>query len=350
MISSSSNEAATAKVTVVVPNWNGMRWLAACLAALAKQDTDAFVTLVVDNGSTDGSVAFIAQHYPLVEVVTLSRNTGFAHAVNVGTARATTPYVLLLNTDTETFPDFLSQLIARMESASPDIAAIHPQMLQLDDPSLIDDAGNALSWYGAATKRGHGELASENSDEREIFSPSGGASLYRRDVLRSLGGFDESFFAYLEDVDLGLRGRVRGYRYLYLPTAKVLHKSHGTNIHLSRYVELITRNRLLLFTKNMPISLLIRYFPRLLYGQIYFFLAYARPLASLRGYGSFLYCLPAALRHRRVLQAGACMAPDQWKSWISTERPQPPLSALVTERVCRIYAGIRGSGGKPGER
>ena len=348
MISSSSPDGATAKVTVVIPNWNGMRWLGNCLSALARQDTNAFVTLVVDNGSTDGSVAFIAQHYPQVEVVALPRNTGFARAANVGIERARTAYVLLLNTDTEVFPDFLSQLVTRMETASSDIAAIHPQMLLLNDPGRIDDAGNALSWYGAATKRGHDEAPSVNAEEGEIFSPSAGASLYRREVLRELGGFDEGFFAYLEDVDLGLRGRLYGYRYLYLPTARVLHKSHGASLPLPRYVELITRNRLLLFTKNVPTSLLLKHLPQLLYGQIYFFLAHARPLASLRGYLSFLRCLSGALRQRQALRTGA--TPDQWETWISNEPPQPPLGALMAGRMRRIYWKVRGLAGPTGER
>jgi GT2 family glycosyltransferase len=344
MTSSTSPEAAAPKVTVIIPNWNGMRWLDACLGALARQDTTGFVIIVVDNGSTDGSLAFIAQHYPQVEVIALSRNTGFAHAVNVGSERATTPYVLLLNTDTVVYPDFISRLIARMEAAEPDIAAIHPQMLRLDDPGRIDDAGDALSWYGAATKRGHDEPVSEHAEEQEIFSPSGGASLYRRDALCHLGGFDENFFAYLEDVDLGLRGRLRGHRYLYLPAAKVLHKSHGASLHLSRYVELITRNRLLLFAKNVPTSLLLKHFPQLLYGQIYFLLAYARPLASLRGYWAFLRCLPATLRQRRAVLAGKRVAPDPWERWISNEPPQPPLGALIVARIRRIYAKVRGVG------
>lgn len=343
MTSSGSSEATAPKVTVIIPNWNGMRWLDACLSALSRQDTTAFVTLVVDNGSTDGSLHFIAQHYPQVDVVPLARNTGFAHAANVGTERATTPYILLLNTDTVVYPDFISRLVARMDTAPPDIAAIHPQMLQLDDPGRIDDAGDTLSWYGAATKQGHDEPASEHAEEREIFSPSGGASLYRRDALRDIGGFDESFFAYLEDVDLGLRGRLRGYRYLYLPGAKVLHKSHGAGLHLSRYVELVTRNRLLLFTKNMPTSLLIEHFPQLFYGQIHFFFAYARPLASFRGYWTFLQCLPAALRQRRAVPVGHRVAAAAWETWISNDPPQPPISALFVARMRRICAMLRSS-------
>lgn len=322
--------------TVVIPNWNGMQWLDGCLGALARQDKTAFVTIVVDNGSTDGSVAFIERQYPAVEVIRLASNTGFANAANVGIAGASTPYVVLLNADTVAYPDFLSSLVERIEAAPADVAAINAQMLRLDDPDCIDDAGDELSWYGAATKRGHNELAAAYAQECEVFSPSGGASLYRRDFLLALGGFDPLFFAYLEDVDLGLRGRLRGYRYLYLPSAKVLHKSHGAALALERYVALITCNRLLLFAKNVPAKLLLRHAPKLVFGQVYFLLAYARPWASLRGYWSFVRRLPDTLRKRRATLRQARMDRVDWDAWLGHDRPTPSLVAITKARLSRL--------------
>src|SRR5262249_22501287 len=136
-------------VTVIVPNWNGMRWLAGCFTALSRQHA-RFATIVVDNASSDGSVAFIKQCYPQYEVITLEPTTGFAHAVNIGVQHASTPYVLVLNTDTELYPDCLARLLVRIQTSSRNVASISPQILRLDDPQRIDDAGDELSWYGAA--------------------------------------------------------------------------------------------------------------------------------------------------------------------------------------------------------
>ncbi len=276
------------KVTVVIPNWNGMQWLRGCLQALYNQELRCFRTLVVDKGSTDQSVPFINYHYPQVNVIALPRNLGFAKAVNIGIDHAATPYIALLNTDTIVDRAWLFSLVQKLESSPPDVAAVTPQMLRMDNCHLVDDAGDELSWYGCATKRGYNEPAAAYGDEVEVFSPSGGASLYRSDFLRHTGGFDPAFFAYLEDVDLGLRGRLLGYRYVYLPTAKVLHKSHGSGIPTALYVKLSTQNRLLIFTRNIPSALLFENALKLLYGQFYFFVAYKSPLNSLKGYGSFI--------------------------------------------------------------
>lgn len=321
------------KITVVIPNWNGMRWLKGCLESLSSQDYQGFDTLVIDNGSTDGSVQFIKENFPGIKVMCLDRNTGFANAVNIGIENSTTPYIALLNTDTQAYPDWLSSLLRKIESSPPEVAAINPQMLQMENPELIDDAGDELSWYGAATKRGNGEPAEDYGKEEEVFSPCAGASLYRRDFLSRAGGFDPAFFAYMEDVDLGLRGRLMGYRYLYLPKAKVLHESHGSGIQFARYVELITRNRLLLFTKNIPSSLLLRHVPELLYGQLYFFCAYARPLSSFKGYLSFLAALPAAIRQKRAMKKEFCIDKPEIDVMLSRSAPIPPVSRLVRGHI-----------------
>src|SRR5262249_4768052 len=153
-------------------------------------------------------VPFIRENFPQVQIISLPAHSGFAKAANAGIEKCVTPYVALLNVDTQVYPDWLSSLVAKLDEAPPDVAAINSQMLRMDYPERIDDAGDELSWYGAATKRGHGQLARQYDAEQEIFSPCAGATLYRRDFLIRVGGFDTDFFAYLEDVDLGLRGRL----------------------------------------------------------------------------------------------------------------------------------------------
>jgi GT2 family glycosyltransferase len=324
------------KITVLIPNWNGVNWLGECLKSLARQDTQDFHTIIVDNGSTDGSVAFIEQNYPRVEIVKLTSNTGFANAANIGIERSASPYVALLNSDTQAYPDWLSSLLEQIENSSNDIAAINSQLLRMDDSELIDDAGDELSWYGAALKRGHNERAADYQEQDEIFSPCAAACLYRRDFLLKAGGFDAGFFAYLEDVDLGLRGRLLGYRYLYLPKAKVLHKGHGAGLPHSRYVEMITRNRLLLFTKNIPARLLLRHAAKLLYGQIYFMAVYARPWASIKGYLSFLVELPHIRAKRRQMLSVTRLTLDEIDSLLHKRVPYPSLCGLVSRSVSKL--------------
>lgn len=327
------NSSTGSKVTVIIPNCNGLNWLDGCLAALGAQNMAAFHTIVVDDGSTDGSVSFIKENHPQIEIVELARNTGFANAVNIGIERAKTPYVALLNTDTRVYPDWLSSLVELIEISPCDVAAIGAQLLRMDDPERIDDAGDELSWYGAAVKRGHNEATTAYQEQEEIFSPCAAACLYRRDFLVKTGGFDAGFFAYLEDVDLGLRGRLLGYRYIYLPKAKVLHKGHGTGLAHGRYVEMITRNRLSLFAKNIPARLLLRHAAKLLYGQIYFMVLYRRPWSSIKGYLSFFLELPSIIPTRRRILAGISLPLDRIDALLHKHAPAPSLRDLACDRM-----------------
>jgi GT2 family glycosyltransferase len=206
----------------------------------------------------------------------------------------------------------------------------------MDDSERIDDAGDELSWYGVALKRGHNRLAAEYQESSEIFSPCAAACLYRRDFLLAVGGFDARFFAYLEDVDLGFRGRLLGYRYLYLPKAKVLHKGHGAEMPHSSYVAMVTRNRLLLFAKNVPARLLLRHAVRILYGQIYFLLAYARPWASIKGYLSFMAELPRAMTDRRRILKTTRMKPEDIDLLLHRRPPHTGLATLVGGYLSRL--------------
>ena len=320
---------------MVIPNWNGMGWLGDCLETLSAQDMQDFRTIIVDNGSSDGSVAFVRQNFPHFEVIELASNTGFAAAANIGIDRSASPYVALLNSDTQVYPDWLSMLVEAIEKAPRDVAAINSQILRMDDRQRIDDAGDELSWYGAAVKRGHNDPAEHYQMQDQVFSPCAAACLYRRDFLLRTGGFDSGFFAYLEDVDLGLRGRLLGYRYLYLPGAKVLHKGQGAKLPRSRYVELITGNRLLLFAKNIPSELLLRHAGKLLYGQIYFIAVYSRPWSSIRGYLRFLLGLRCVVRQRRQIVKETTLTVNEIDALLSTHAPGPPLRNLLRRHISK---------------
>jgi len=323
------------QVTIVIPNWNNMRWLPGCLDGLSEQRYRDFQIILVDNGSTDGSVAFVRKHYPQVQILTFAKNRGFAPAVNAGIQQSRSRYVALLNTDTIPRPNWLHCLMETMESSPPDVGCLAPKMLKLGDPNVIDDAGDILSWYGSARKRGMGEPADTYTKVEQVFSACAGAALYRRAFLEDVGGFDESFTSYLEDIDLGLRGCLMGYRCLYVPGAEVLHQSHGSGIARSRYVYLMTRNRLRLLTKNIPLPLLLKHVWTLLHGQLYFFLVYKKPVHSIAGTLAWFIDLRYILRQRRDIQRKRRISNRELDAALSNDMGEIPLREILRNKLRR---------------
>lgn len=256
------------KVTVVIPNYNGIKYVKNCLDSLRNlKDEEPFHTIIVDNGSTDGSLEIIIQEYPEVELIALPENTGFCHAVNVGIRASRTPYVLLLNNDTIVRHGFVKYLTEAIEESA-DIFSVSSMMLTMQDPTIIDDAGDRYCVLGWAFARGKGRKASEFEKKAEVFAACGGASLYRRAVFEEIGLFDETHFAYLEDMDIGYRARIFGYRNVYEPRARVIHAGSATSG--SRYNEFKTRlssaNNAYLIGKNMPFLQLLLNLPFLALG------------------------------------------------------------------------------------
>jgi len=243
-----------AVVSIVIPNWNGRRWLPGCLAALSAQDRPPDEVIVVDNGSTDGSLEYLATSHPDVRVVALDHNTGFAHAANVGVRAARSELVALINTDVELAPDWLARMERRL-AADAEAASVACKMLSLDRPEIVYDAGDVLRRDGACEQRGRFERDEGRFDQPgEVFGACAGAALYRRDAVLGVGGFDERYFAYLEDVDLALRLRLAGWGCLYEP-AVALHAGEGSSHQLSgTHVYLVARNTLLLVAKAFPLS------------------------------------------------------------------------------------------------
>jgi len=221
----------------------------------------------VDNGSKDGSLEVVCKEYPEVEVIALPENTGFCHAVNVGIEASRTPYILLLNNDTVVQAGFVVALTEAIEE-SEDIFSVSAMMLDMEDPTVIDDAGDRYCVLGWAYARGKGKKATEFEKRAEIFAACGGAALYRKAVFEQIGLFDENHFAYLEDLDIGYRARIYGYRNIYEPRAKVIHAGSATSG--SRYNEFKTQlasaNNAYVIGKNMPLLQLLINMPFLLCG------------------------------------------------------------------------------------
>lgn len=267
------------EITVVIPNYNGMKYLPGCLEALqAEEDGNIeFSVLVVDNGSTDGSVRELEENWPMVEKILLPDNTGFCHAVNEGIKAAKTPYVILLNNDTKIKSGFIKKLYNAINGKE-GIFSVSAKMLMWDKPELVDDAGDRYCVLGWAYGRGKGKAAANYNEPVEVFSACGGAAIYRKAVFAEIGLFDEEHFAYLEDLDIGYRARIYGYRNTYEPGAEVLHfgsASTGSRYN-ERKTELASANNICVVAKNMPLLQLLWNLPFLLVGFFIKFLFFCR--------------------------------------------------------------------------
>ncbi len=297
--------------SVIIPNWNGMKWLPGCLDALKRQSTQDFEIIVVDNGSSDDSVSFIKNNYPDVKVIPLAKNFGFSVAVNEGIKAASGKYIVLLNNDTLPDKDWLLNLVRVIENSTDKVGSLASLMVNMDDPEITDDAGDFLDWQGLAYKRGHGDPVSQWTRNEQVFSACAGAVLFRREFFERTGVFDEKFGSYLEDIDLGLRGNLLGFSCMFVPTARVLHKSHGSAIPTSSYTYNVTKNRLMVFLKNIPCKLLIRNVKSLIMGQIHSFLVYKDPYSSLRAYFYILRNISVIIQDRNSILSRVVLSTNE---------------------------------------
>jgi len=241
----------------VVVNWNRKELLRACLDSLERQGEVASEVIVVDNGSADGSAEMAETEFS-VRVIRNRENRGFCAANNQGIAAAQGEFVALINNDAEAAQGWLAAL-HRACSSAPDIGMAASKVLVWEDPGRIDKAGHLIFPDGQNRGRGSGATDCGQYDcEEEVLWPDGCAALYRKAMLDEIGGFDEDFFAYGDDAELGLRARIAGWRCIYTPQAVVRHHRGSTLGKDSvRRLELIERNRLLLAVKLFPWSLLL---------------------------------------------------------------------------------------------
>lgn len=314
-------------VSVVIPNWNGRHWLAGCLNALSAQTQAPAEVIVVDNGSGDGSIGYLETEHPEVRLVALAANTGFAHAANRGLALATGEFVALINTDVLLAPDWLART-AQVLLDHPQAAAVACKMLSLEDQSRVYDAGDILRRDGVCEQRGrYGRDDGRWDAPGEVFGACAGAALYRRKTVLELGGFDERYFAYLEDVDLALRLRMAGWRCRYEPGV-AFHAGEGSSHQLEGgHHFLVTRNTVVLVAKAFP----VRWFPYVAYRQLgwaWHAWRERRLRLHLRALGAALPLLGGALRARRGLRRGArvpveaAVKPRPWRGPRSGGHPE----------------------------
>ena len=250
-------------VDIVIPTWNGWALLERCLRTIAEQSYRQFTITVVDNGSTDGTVASLQGSYPEVRIIAFTENRGFSAAVNAGILGSSNPYIFLLNNDTELPPDCLQQLVAAAAEFT-DFDFFVPKMLSFHDRQILDGAGDGYLRGGAGYRLGTMEKDNKVYDQAgPVFGACAGAVLYRRPLFDRIGLFDEDFFAYLEDVDLNLRINRAGLQGYYVPSSRVYHvgsATTGSKINAIT-IRLSSRNSLYVLLKNYQFFLFVRFLP-----------------------------------------------------------------------------------------
>jgi GT2 family glycosyltransferase len=239
-------------VCVIIVAFNAGRYLAACLDALRRQTWTDFEAIIVDNGSTDGSVTGLGSLPPPFRILATGRNLGFAAANNLATAATEAPWIALLNPDAIPAPDWLAALMAA-RSVHPDFVMFGSTQIQLANETHWDGLGDVYHASGMLWRGGFDQRIAGPAPGGEVFSPCAAAALYRRDLFQDAGGFDERFFCYAEDVDLAFRLRLRGYRALQVANAVVRHAGSAVTGRGSDFTLFHGwRNRSWVFVKNMP--------------------------------------------------------------------------------------------------
>jgi hypothetical protein len=327
------------EISIVIVTWNGREHLEACLGAVAAQrDVDA-ETILVDNGSTDGTTRFVRERFPWVRIVALDANRGFAGGNNAGAREARGRYLAFLNNDTIADPGWLHALREGIDE-SRRIVLVTSRIVYMHDPSVIDSAGDGLTRAGGAFKRLHGGRASEAHESREVFGACGAAFLISKAVFDEVGGFDEDFFASYEDVDLSYRARLRRYRCRYAGDALVLHRGSATLGRVStQSVFQAQRNLEWMYFKNTPALILLRTLPQ----HLIYNLAAAAHFARLGLFGVFVHAKAKAiggaipiLRKRAAVQAArTASAAEIWRQleprWLALKLSEEKFDLSIAD-------------------
>jgi GT2 family glycosyltransferase len=245
-------------VSVLIVNWNGRHHLTECLDSLAAQRFKDFEVVLVDNGSGDGSIDYVRAGYPWVKVVSLAENSGFAEGNNIAAAHATGDYLVTLNNDTWADPSWLQTLVAVAES-HPAVGMIGSRICTYADPERLDSLGVRICLDGMSRGALRGARFADLGcgAVEPILLPSACAALYKRAMVAETGFFDSDFFAYCEDTDLGLRGRLAGWDAVLATDAVVLHKYSQTGGEISPLkLRLVERNHYWVALKSFPLPLL----------------------------------------------------------------------------------------------
>jgi GT2 family glycosyltransferase len=325
-------------ISVIIANYNGADYLRDCLSSLSAQTFTDFEVIVVDNGSADDSVALIKKEFPRVRVIPLKRNTGFAAGNNVGISASSAPFIATLNNDTIAGEAWLTAL---HEAALSDerVGMVASKIFLDRDGKELDSVGMLIYPDGMSRQRGHGETdRGQFDDAGEVLFPSACAALYRRKMLDEIGFFDEDFFSYCEDSDLGLRARLAGWKAILAPRAVVRHLYSGT---MGKYSEFkayhVERNHFWVLVKVFPLSAVVSFPFYTLWRyiiQLYGLLSGRGSVARLaqeggrlrllrvvvRAYGGALSGLPQMLLKRKMIWKAKRLSPREYKALLKSHR------------------------------
>jgi GT2 family glycosyltransferase len=311
------------RVSAVVLNYNGRALLEVVLPSLFAQCFSDMEVVVVDDYSTDDSLAYVREHWPDIRVLSAgSGNVGVAAALNAGVGVARGELVALLNNDLELESNWLGELVAALDR-HPDAGSVGGKLLNYYRRDVIDSVGDVFTRAGTAYPRGGGEVDCGQYDEEvEIFAPTAGAALYRACALADVGPFDESFFAYFEDVDWGLRAQLAGYRSWYAPTAVAYHMGSATTGGDTdpRFYALKRRNTIALLVKDVPVSFMARNVHRIGAHQLLSLGYSIRPgmlAVHLKALGAALRAAPDWLRARKQILGGRAIRLREFDRFVS---------------------------------
>lgn len=334
-------------ISVVIVNWNSSHYLDRCISSLKGQSYPNFEVIVVDNGSTDDSVSLIKDKYgDFARLICLKKNLGFGKGINIGINASQGEFIAILNNDAEADPHWLKELLKGFRMHK-NVGMCASKILLYNRRNVIDKVGHLIYKDGLNKGRGAMEedLGQYNSIE-EVFSADGCAAMYKKAMLEEIGLFDEDFFAYGEDAEIGMRGRMFGWKCIYMPTAIVYHIHSGTyGIYSPLKVFLVERNRLWLAIKLFPLKLLIKspYYTflrfiwntySLISGQgaaAQFTKEYSKGklfLILVRAYLSGLAGLPKILKKRVEIQMKKKVSKTEIEEWFETFKIEPKELAL----------------------
>jgi GT2 family glycosyltransferase len=324
-------------VSIIIPSWNGRALLEVCLGSVRRQTLAPLESIVVDNGSDDGSARYVRERFPEVSLVELESNRGFAAAVNEGIRRARGAYVAFLNNDVEVEPSWLAELVS-CAARHPRAAGVAPKLLEPGDERIIDRAGDVMTSWFRAYPRGEGETdRGQYEREVEVFGASGAASLWNAEAVQELGLLDDDLFFSYEDVDLSFRARLAGYECWYAPRAVAFHAAGTTSGRRAEFTYLhATRNRWSVIVKDVPGPLLARNAHRIVLAEL---LTVARCTRERRlrylsaAYVDALRSLPRWLERRREVQATRSVEIEAIRRALTSG--YPTLGRRLTEALIR---------------
>lgn len=295
-------------LSIVVLNCNGIKYLEPCFESILQQTDSGFETILVDNGSTDGSIDFVKKNYPWVDILPLQENQGFSRAMNAGIKKAKGNTVFLLNNDTVLDRECI-KFIDHALRDYPEHLSFAPKMLNIKEKDVIDSGGIVFKDY-KSFDRGQGQKDNNSfSKEEDVFGACGGAVVFRKEFFEKVGYFDDDFFAYYEDVDLAFNAQLKGEKCLFIPRSRVYHYRGATNILYSDYYVFHSgKNGLNCQIKNLPSEVFLKNIRKLLMNhmkEIIYFTKRGQGSVILKSKIAAFFQLPKMLKRRWNIQGSA---------------------------------------------